>query len=84
MPSFKHVAIKHENKRDVKEKEKKTFWKVRVLQIFEQTHRLSRDNYMAYAKQTASHVSVLFFSYFSDVAQRGRVRRYNFRHEKCD
>lgn len=46
--------------------------------------KLLRNNYMAYAKQAASHVSVLFFSYFSAITQRGYVRRYGFRHEKCD
>ena len=67
-------------------------WKVRVLQIFEQTHNSSEITmWHMQSRPPAMFLCVcvcvsvfFFFSYFSDVTQRGDFRRYEFRHEKCD
>lgn len=80
---FMCVAIKHKNWRGVKKRNRKLLESTCFTNLWADP-LLLRNNYMAYAKQAASHVSVLFFSYFSDVTQHGHVRRYDFRHEKCD
>jgi len=80
---FKCLAFKHKNWRGVKKKGTKHLESTCFTNLWADPQPL-RNNYVAYAKQAASHVSVLFFSYFSDVTQRGHVRRYDFHHEKCD